>query len=418
MPGVVGARARPRTTFDVRPSTFVATRADAVRTTVVPVRHVRLLPRVDVAIALVLAAYGIAEAALGAASAAWFAVVLAATLPLAWRRRHPVAVIAWTLAVVLVPTTLGVELTDSVLPLPLMVVIAYTGGREADSGRAAAVAGVAIIATIVAAGLAAGAVAENSTAGDVVALLVIVGGAVLAGHLMRVRHGENVRLQRLTAELAAERDARATAAVAEERARVARELHDIVAHSVSLIAVQAAAADELLGRDEARARASLRAVQDTARGALTEMRRLLSILRADDDPGLAPPPGLSAVGELIEQVRAGGLPVALHEQGPRAALPAGLDLSAYRIVQEALTNVLKHAAGAPTDVLVQYGDTELLLEVASDNGTTAGARGDGNGHGLAGMRERARIYGGTLEAGREGSRFVVRARLPIAAASE
>lgn len=160
---------------------------------------------------------------------------------------------------------------------------------------------------------------DNSTAENYVALLVIVGGAAAAGHVMRVRGEENRRPEALTVQLAAEHDLRARAAVVEERARVARELHDIVAHSVSLIAVQAGAAEKLMGRDEARARHSLQAVQETARGALGEMRRLLTALYADDDeaPGLAPQPGLADVARLVEQARAGGLPVALREDGAR-----------------------------------------------------------------------------------------------------
>jgi signal transduction histidine kinase len=250
----------------------------------------------------------------------------------------------------------------------------------------------------------------------VVAFSFLVGGSAAVGHLMRVRHAENRRLHDLNEQLAAERDLKARAAVAEERARVARELHDVVAHSVSLIAVQAGAAENLMGRDDARARQSLQAVQDAARGALGEMRRLLTILRGDeDDPGLAPQPGLADVGELVDQVRGGGLPVNLREVGPRPDVPAGVDLSAYRIVQEALTNVRKHAGPVPTDVVIEYPPGAVVVEVANDD-TAAGQNGDG--HGIPGMRERARLYGGTLDVEREGGRHVVRARLPIAGMAE
>jgi signal transduction histidine kinase len=253
---------------------------------------------------------------------------------------------------------------------------------------------------------------ENSKASDLVALIVLVGGATGVGHLMRVRQAENRRLHDLTEQLAAERDLRARTAVAEERARVARELHDIVAHSVSLIAVQAGAAENLIGRDEARARQSLQAVQDAARGALGEMRRLLSVLRAEDgDPGLEPQPGLGDVRALVDQVRDGGLPVDLVEDEARPDVPAGVDLSAYRIVQEALTNVRKHAGAVPTSVVVSYPPGEVVVEVANDDKP---ASGNANGQGILGMRERARLYGGTLDVVRDEGRHVVRARLPIA----
>jgi signal transduction histidine kinase len=366
------------------------------------------------AVAAALSAYAVGEAVVASASGAWFAVALALTVPMAWHRLRPVAVTAWTLAGLAAVAAVGGAGFDSVLPLPLSVVLAYTAGREAPTGRIAAL-GALTIGAAFAVTFALTSPAENSAGADLVALVVVVGGAAGAGHLMRVRHGETVQLQTLTTRLAAEQEARARAAVVAERARVARELHDIVAHSVSLIAVQAAAADELLGRDEARARESVRAVQDTARGALTEIRRLLSVLREDAaEPGLAPPSGLDGVQQLVDQARASGLPVNLREEGEPATLPAGLDLSAYRIVQEALTNARKHAPGSPAEVLVRHGDGELLLEVVNPS-PADGAPGDG--YGLAGMRERVRIYGGTLEAGRAGGRFVVRARLPVGPAA-
>jgi signal transduction histidine kinase len=379
------------------------------------VQHLRSLPRLDVGIAAALAAFGVVESAAAGVAPGWYAWALAMTLPLALRRRFPVAVIAWTLAVILVPGTAGAENTDVVLVLPVMVVLAYTLGHESRRPRTAALGALAVIAVIAAAGVVEAAAAENDLADDLVALLVIVGGAAGAGQLVRARQGEAAALRQLSVELAAEQEARARQAVAEERARMARELHDIIAHSVSLIAVQASAADELLGRDEDRARSSIRAVQETARGALTEMRRLLSVLRVDEGDGLQPQPGLADVDELVAQLQAGGLPVTLSEKGRRRALAPGLDLSAFRVVQEALTNARKHAGDAPTSVLVDYGETELLLEVANAAPARAPISPDGDGLGLAGMRERVRIYGGTLEAQPEEDRFVVRARLPIEA---
>ena len=383
--------------------------------------RLRSLPRADVALAAALALYALVEGLVLGAPAGWVVAAVAVCLALAWRRQRPVEVIALVLGIIVLPDALGVRTVDTVLPLPLIIVAAYTAGREARSGRLALL-GAGAIAGVLVAGLALTAgESQNSGAADLVALAVLVSGAAGAGHVMRVRQAENRHLQALTAQLAADGDLRARAAVAEERARVARELHDVVAHSISLIAVQAAAAEELLGRDEARTRESLRAVQDTARGALGEMRRLLSVLRTDGEgPGLTPQPGLGAVPELVAQARGGGLPVALHEDGPRPELPAGLDLSAFRIVQEALTNVRKHAGAVPTDVRLRYGPGEIVVEVANDEAPGAPARNGTAppGHGITGMIERARLYGGTVETGRRDGRYVVCARLPLAGAPE
>ena len=377
-------------------------------------RRSLLPPRADAAVAVVLAGYGTVEAAVDGAPALWFAGVLAATLPLAWRRRFPVEVIAWTLGIMLATGAFPGDAPDTVLPLPLLILVAFTAGREAPSARVAALGALVIAATATVPFAFGGDMQENTVFEDIVAVLVLVGGSAGAGHLLRVRRRETAHLQALTAQLAAEQESRAQAAVAEERARMARELHDIVAHSVSLIAVQAAAAEDLLDRDPARARASMSAVQTTARDALAEMRRLLSVLRADDAaPGLAPQPGLASAGELVRQAQEAGLDVRLREEGESRPLAAGIDLSAYRILQEALTNARKHAGASPTDVLVRYGPDELLLEVANELGDAPGvSNGSGGGHGLAGMRERARIYGGTLDAWVDGGRYVVRARLP------
>jgi len=382
----------------------------------------RSLPREDVAVAAVLVVYALAEGIAIGAPAGWLVVAPAVCAALAWRRRRPAGVIALVLALIVAPGLVGAAELGTVLPLPLIIVAGYTAGREARRGRTAAL-GAAAIAAVLAAGLGTtAAAAENPTSADFVALLVRVGATAGAGRVMRVRQAENRQLQALTAQLAAERDLRARAAVTEERARVARELHDVVAHSVSLIAIQAGAAEELMGRDDARARESLRAVQETARGALGEMRRLLTVLREDGEPpGLAPQPGLGSVAELVAEARSGGLPVALREDGARPVLPTGLDLSAYRIVQEALTNVRKHAGAVPTEVLLRYEPRGVVVEVSNADGRDGVPPPDASappGHGIAGMRERARLYGGTLRTGRRDGRYVVSAHLPLAQAAE
>jgi signal transduction histidine kinase len=210
-----------------------------------------------------------------------------------------------------------------------------------------------------------------------------------------------------------EREQRAQAAVTEERARIARELHDVVGHSVSVMTVQASAVRRLLRPEQQRERESLLIVEQTGREALAEMRRMVGVLRRPEEaPALAPQPSLEHLDKLVEQVREAGLPVELRVEGDPLPLPAGLDLTAYRLVQEGLTNALKHARAQRAEVLVHYSDGHVELTV-SDDGRGAGDR-DGGGHGLVGMRERMTVYGGELEAGpRPEGGYRLRARLPV-----
>ena len=205
-------------------------------------------------------------------------------------------------------------------------------------------------------------------------------------------------------------------AAAKERARIAHELHDLVAHSVSEMVVQASGVRCSLTEDQERERDALRSIERIGREALTEMRRMLGVLPGGGDDQmteLAPQPGLAYLDRLITNVQSAGLPVTLHVEGERPAVPIGIDLSAYRIVQEALTNVLKHAGEAEAQITIRYGGTTLELEVV-DNGSGAGASGGGSGQGLIGMRERVALYGGVLETGaRNGHGYTVRARLPL-----
>jgi signal transduction histidine kinase len=212
-----------------------------------------------------------------------------------------------------------------------------------------------------------------------------------------------------------ERDLAAREAVVAERARIARELHDVVAHSVSVMVVQSQAGPRLLA-DPERVRAVFGAIETSGREALVELRRLLGVLRApEQQAATVPQPGLDALGSLIEQVSQAGLRVDLRVEGEPASLPPGVDLSAYRIVQEALTNTLKHAGRAEAEVIVRYQPARLELEIL-DNGTGPREHLNGFGHGLVGMRERVALYGGQLEAGgRDGHGFAVRARLPLGA---
>ena len=210
-----------------------------------------------------------------------------------------------------------------------------------------------------------------------------------------------------------ERDLAAREAVVEERARIARELHDAIAHNVSMIVVQAGAERRVLEGSNDSTRDVLQTIEQIGRGALTEMRRLVGMLRSEAGDPLAPQPGLADVPALVTQVREAGLPTELRVEGDRRELPVGIELSAYRIVQEALTNVLKHAGRARASVSIRYGPESLEVEVV-DDGAGNGSAPPGTGHGLVGMRERVALYGGRLEAGRgQSGGFAVRVVLPI-----
>ena len=210
-----------------------------------------------------------------------------------------------------------------------------------------------------------------------------------------------------------EREERARTAVTEERARIARELHDVVGHSVSVMTVQASAVRRLLKPEQQREREALLIVEQTGREALAEMRRMVGVLRRPEEaPALAPQPSLEHLGKLVEQAREAGLPVELRVEGDPLPLPAGVDLTAYRLVQEGLTNALKHARAERAQVLVRYGARDIEITV-SDDGRGTGS-GDGDGHGLVGMRERVAVYGGELEAGpRPEGGYRLQARLPV-----
>jgi signal transduction histidine kinase len=225
------------------------------------------------------------------------------------------------------------------------------------------------------------------------------------------REKEAAEMRAILAER--EKDASARIAVAEERARIARELHDIVAHAVSVMVLQVGAVRHKLPETLEEDREALNRVELAGRTALAEMRRLLGAMRRNGDGAeLAPQPGLDGLDTLIEDVGRAGLPVRLHVDGDSFPLPRAIDLSAYRIVQEALTNALKHARASNVDVTVRYRPDELELEVVDDG--AGPAKNDGLGHGLVGMRERVKIYGGEMSAGTAPTGgFVLNARLPI-----
>jgi signal transduction histidine kinase len=330
---------------------------------------------------------------------------LAITLPLAARRRFPLAVelVAAVISVVMAAWVIDGYTTISPL-IPLLIgaysTAVHARGRVAVTGLVVAVVTPGLIALVM----------GSTVWGDYVFPNLILGFAWLAGWLVRSRTELAARLHEEAVRAEDERELLAEIAVADERRRIARELHDIVAHSMSVMVVQAGGARRILDRDPARAAEAAAQIERTGREALSEMRRLLGVLGVDAER--TPQPGMDQVGELVGRARAAGLPVELEVEGDRRRLPAGVDLTGYRIVQEALTNTMKHAASAPTSVRVRYGSDALELQIA-DRGTVA-PRLDDPGHGLIGMRERVRVVGGELHAGpRVGGGFDVRARLPL-----
>lgn len=249
---------------------------------------------------------------------------------------------------------------------------------------------------------------------DVVAMTLVYGGSMAAGAMFRQRLEHAADLAAHASRLEQERETRAREAVDAERARIARELHDIVSHSISVIVIQTQAVRRRLGAEHQREADDLRAVETVGRQAMAEMRRMLGVLRSGDSAvELQPQPGLGELPRLLENTRSAGLDVELEVEGEAAPLPPGVDLAAYRIVQEALTNVMKHAGPAHAEVTLRYGDRALEIEVA-DDGRGGPSTGPGGGNGLVGMRERVAVYGGELEFGPVNGRgFRVSARLPV-----
>jgi signal transduction histidine kinase len=234
----------------------------------------------------------------------------------------------------------------------------------------------------------------------------------LLGHALRVS-SDRVAVEAVRAHEAESRSReRAQAAIAEERARIARELHDIVAHSVGVMVVQAGAAEQVVEEDPEFARRALATIRSTGSGALTEMRRLVAMLRDTEvQHDLSPQPGIAALPDLVEAARGAGLEVDLEVTGEAPSLPAGLDLTAYRIVQEALTNVRRHSEATRAQVAMDFGPGELEIRV-TDAGPARVPDGEA-GHGLLGMRERAALFGGEVETDRGERGFTVRAVLPL-----
>jgi signal transduction histidine kinase len=251
------------------------------------------------------------------------------------------------------------------------------------------------------------------TAGEFVFIPALFAIAWLPGFALRERASQAEAAEERALQAERERETAARIAVAEERARIARELHDVVAHAVSVMVLQVGAVRHKLPQALEEDRGALRNVEEAGRTALAEMRRLLGAMRADgEDMELTPQPGLGSLDALLDEVGRAGLPVQLHVEGERLALSRTVDLSAYRIVQEGLTNALRHAHASRADVTVHYEPDELEIEIRDDGAGTSTS--DGLGHGLVGIRERVKIYGGAMTAGAAADGgFVLNARLPL-----
>ncbi len=335
---------------------------------------------------------------------------LLVTVPLAWRRRAPLAVLCVAGAATVLESELFAPF-PSFQPLVALLVAVYSVATHSERRRA--LVGAGVTAAILVPGELVHSLSGNH--GFDLSALVVFAAAWVFGRVLRRWRVEAVELGHRTRRLEREREEKARLAVAEERARIARELHDVVAHSVSVIVIQAQGAQRALEGDHEPVREALVSIESTGRQALVEMRRLLGVLRrSDEELALAPQPSLRHLDGLVEHVREAGLPVEVLIEGDPAPLPPGVDVSAYRIVQEALTNALKHAGPARARVVVRYAGDELELEI-SDDGRAAGK--GGGGHGLVGMRERVAVVGGVLESGRQpDGGYLVRARLPLESA--
>jgi signal transduction histidine kinase len=409
-------------------------------------RHPRL---VDGVLAVALAFGGLATA-VGMHRFVLVPVTLALTIPVVFRRTHPVGAFAVVIAVG------ALQVIFDLRPVPpdlTILVLLYT--LAAYTTRRLSVIGLGICLLGSAAELDrlyAHVIRTHLPNWLLMGVTLFAGPSLIAwvlGDSMRYRRAYYANLEERAARLERDRDAQARMAAAAERARIARELHDVVAHNVSVMVVQADGAAYALGSDPDRTRAALAAISATGRQALTEMRALLGVLRKNDEarldrparpldaagsdrpalagvPGpaetavtasLAPVPGIDQLDDLLDQARAAGLPVSCTIEGQPQRLPEGTALAVYRIIQESLTNTRKHAGPwARASVLLRYTPDAVDLFV-TDDGLGGAAASDGGGHGLTGMRERAAMYGGSVQAeSRPGGGFVVTARLPIAPA--
>jgi signal transduction histidine kinase len=334
------------------------------------------------------------------------AVMSAALL---WRRSHPLGAMVVVLVGASLMTALLTPPPDMFSTVVLLVSVCYATGRHLESRRS--LAGLVVgVGTVVV-------VALIHDPGDVIWPAVFFAGLPwLVGRTLRNQTALARELAEKAERAAHAREEEERLAVAGDRARVARDLHDVLAHNLSVMVVQAGAARRVVERNPAQAAEAAELIQRTGREALAELRHLFGAVRRGEGEDLSGPPSIARVEDLVRRARAAGLKVRLRTEGEPVPLPPGVDLAAHRVVQEALTNSLKHAGATRATVTVSYEPGELVLSIEDDGGEPVGEDGlsaTGGGHGIVGMRERVAVYGGLLQAGaREDGGFAVRARLP------
>lgn len=379
----------------------------------------RLPPWRDALVAVAVAVIGVVEVLANTAirpEAVALAVEIALGAALWWRHQRPLAAVTAVAVLQVVEAVAGVPLQQPIVPLLASAIVIYA--VVAHGSLRIGLVGLAIMIVAVAVET----VVQHKGLGNFTFAMVFAVGTFFVARTVayRTRHADEMRERAHEVEQRRDDDVRRAAEA--ERTRIARELHDVIAHSVGVMVVQAGAAERVLDRDPEAAVAALRSVQATGRQAIAEMARLVSILReGGEEVGLAPQPGIDDVTALVEETRRFGIPVELEVSGRAQAVAPALGLTVYRIVQEALTNIRKHAGGARATVRLSYSPGAITTEVrdtGAGSGATPAPRGDGTGHGLIGMRERVAMYGGTLQLDHpSGGGFVVRARLPIEAES-
>jgi signal transduction histidine kinase len=339
-------------------------------------------------------------------------VALVATLAVAWRRREPLAVAAVEAAAILVPPLLGIH-ADSLALAIAAVLAVYSAGAHVPLRRSWS----ALVAVAGAQALVIARTPDGKPL-DIVFTVTVFSAGWAVGVLVGRRTEQVGALRTLATELHEQHRREADAAVAAERARIARELHDVIAHSLSVMVVQAGVIEQLLRSDPERARRAAMSIQEVGEQTSAELRRLLGLIRTNEDAALlAPQPGLAHLPRLFEQLRAAGQAVELRTVGTPRELPPGVDLAAHRIIQEALTNARKHAPATSVTVTVRYGTHDLTLTITSDGSAADRRSAPRSGYGLIGMRERCALYGGRLTVAPTPAGFEIEAVLPVPDAS-
>ncbi|SET90559.1 Signal transduction histidine kinase [Nonomuraea wenchangensis] len=418
--GIVGGHAEPRTSLLVRgylPGAMpYGQRAAMVRAMTEDgagalAQLLRARPRlVDSAVAAVLVALGAGQVMAGDGAATALIISVAMTAPVALRRRWPLPAVLIGWSALFVGEGLGADVTSQgYAPVIALILTVYSVAVHAPLRRA-------LVGLVAALALVWGAIpfAASQTVADFAFTGLITLAPWLAGRTIRDRQLRITELRRLARELEHEREERAREARDAERSRIAREMHDVLAHAVSVVVVQLGAVERIMESDPDKARSMVASVRATAKSALAELRFLLGL---DGVPAAGPRPSLARLGDLADDMRAAGVPVELTVRGSVGGLPPAVDLAAYRIVQESLTNVMRHATGAPTRALVVVDEDAVRVTVENDGAVRPASRvnpPERAGYGLIGMAERARLCGGDLEAEpRPGGGFRVQARLPL-----